>query len=157
MSFLDIEDEYYDTIHDRVPGVTEDKERIRKLKVLVDGDAEGYLLQIFTKNLIGPIFIEIIQRKDHYSFGEGNFGAAPTPGQPAIANGMSGANGVPASPSGHGAGGPSIAIVHDGTVPTQVQCQLSHGTAGSSPPARVQGGFTINEAAPALAQDLFKY
>ncbi|MFO0639839.1 MAG: hypothetical protein U0183_11555 [Polyangiaceae bacterium] len=89
--------------------------------------------------------------------GEGNFGAAATPGQAAIENGMSGANGVPASPSGHGAGGPSIAIVHDGTVPTQVQCQLSHGTAGSSPPARVQGGFTINEAAPALAQDVFKY
>ena len=75
VSFLDIEDEYYDTIHDRVPGVTEDKDRIRKLKVLVDGDAEGYLLQIFTKNLIGPIFIELIQRKNHLSFGEGNFGA----------------------------------------------------------------------------------
>jgi 4-hydroxyphenylpyruvate dioxygenase len=36
---------------------------------------EGYLLQIFTKNLIGPIFIEIIQRKNHLAFGEGNFGA----------------------------------------------------------------------------------
>lgn len=33
------------------------------------------LLQIFTKNIIGPIFIEIIQRKNHYSFGEGNFKA----------------------------------------------------------------------------------
>jgi 4-hydroxyphenylpyruvate dioxygenase len=41
----------------------------------VDGDEEGYLLQIFTKNIIGPIFVEIIQRKNHYSFGEGNFGA----------------------------------------------------------------------------------
>jgi hypothetical protein len=35
--------------------------------VLVDGDDEGYLLQIFTKNLIGPIFIELIQRKNHLS------------------------------------------------------------------------------------------
>jgi 4-hydroxyphenylpyruvate dioxygenase-like putative hemolysin len=43
--------------------------------VLVDGDAEGYLLQIFTKNLLGPIFIELIQRRNHLSFGEGNFGA----------------------------------------------------------------------------------
>ncbi|HAY09101.1 MAG TPA: hypothetical protein DCY18_04050, partial [Thauera sp.] len=36
---------------------------------------EAYLLQIFTRNLIGPIFIEIIQRRNHLSFGEGNFGA----------------------------------------------------------------------------------
>jgi 4-hydroxyphenylpyruvate dioxygenase len=43
--------------------------------VLIDGDADGYLLQIFTRNLIGPIFIEIIQRKNNLSFGEGNFGA----------------------------------------------------------------------------------
>ena len=43
--------------------------------MLVDGDADGYLLQIFTKNLIGPIFIEIIQRSNHLGFGEGNFGA----------------------------------------------------------------------------------
>ena len=41
----------------------------------MDGDDDGYLLQIFTKNLIGPIFIELIQRKNHLSFGEGNFGA----------------------------------------------------------------------------------
>ena len=72
---LDIDDEYYDTIFDRVPNVTEDKAAIRAHNVLVDGDEEGYLLQIFTKNLIGPIFIEIIQRKNHLSFGEGNFGA----------------------------------------------------------------------------------
>lgn len=72
---LDIEDNYYDEIFQKFPQVTEDHEAIKKKNVLVDGDAEGYLLQIFTKNLIGPIFIEIIQRKNHYSFGEGNFGA----------------------------------------------------------------------------------
>ena len=55
--------------------VTEDHDRIRKHQVLVDGDEEGYLLQIFTRNVVGPIFIEMIQRKNHYSFGEGNFGA----------------------------------------------------------------------------------
>ena len=36
---------------------------------------DGYLLQIFTKNIVGPIFVELIQRHDHDSFGEGNFGA----------------------------------------------------------------------------------
>jgi 4-hydroxyphenylpyruvate dioxygenase len=72
---LDIDDEYYAEVFDRVPNVTEDQSRIRNHNVLIDGDDEGYLLQIFTKNLVGPIFIEIIQRKNHHSFGEGNFGA----------------------------------------------------------------------------------
>lgn len=72
---LDIDDDYYDTVYERVPGVTEDRDRIKRLQVLVDGDDEGYLLQIFTKNVIGPIFFEMIQRKNHLSFGEGNFTA----------------------------------------------------------------------------------
>lgn len=72
---LDIHDDYYETVFDRVPYVTEDKKRIQDHQVLVDGDEEGYLLQIFTKNLFGPIFIEIIQRKNHFGFGEGNFQA----------------------------------------------------------------------------------
>ncbi len=72
---LDIDDDYYDEVFNRVPNVTEDHQEIQKRKVLVDGDEEGYLLQIFTKNIVGPIFVEIIQRKNHYSFGEGNFGA----------------------------------------------------------------------------------
>lgn len=72
---LDIDPSYYETVFDRVPGVQEDKGRIAEHQVLVDGDEHGYLLQIFTKNLIGPIFIEIIQRAEHQGFGEGNFGA----------------------------------------------------------------------------------
>ncbi len=72
---LDIDDDYYDTVFDRVPGVSEDHGVIRDLRVLVDGDDDGYLLQIFTQNLIGPIFFEMIQRRNHLSFGEGNFGA----------------------------------------------------------------------------------
>ena len=72
---LTIDDEYYQDIFKKFPQVTEDQAKIRNHNILVDGDEEGYLLQIFTKNLIGPIFIEIIQRKNHYSFGEGNFGA----------------------------------------------------------------------------------
>jgi 4-hydroxyphenylpyruvate dioxygenase len=75
IEMLDMDDAYYAEVFGRVPGVTEDKAEIRKRNVLVDGDAEGYLLQIFTKNLVGPIFIELIQRKNHASFGEGNFGA----------------------------------------------------------------------------------
>lgn len=75
IQMLDIQDGYYDTVFKRVPQVTENREEIRKRNVLVDGDSEGYLLQIFTKNIVGPIFIEIIQRKNHLSFGEGNFQA----------------------------------------------------------------------------------
>jgi len=72
---LDIDDQYYAEVFDRVPNVTEDHKVLQDHMILIDGDDEGYLLQIFTKNIIGPIFIEIIQRKNHLSFGEGNFGA----------------------------------------------------------------------------------
>lgn len=75
VTFLDIDSDYYANVFERVPNVMEDRAAIEQRNVLVDGDEEGYLLQIFTKNLIGPIFIEIIQRRNHLSFGEGNFGA----------------------------------------------------------------------------------
>lgn len=76
VEFLDTPpDTYYEAIPGRVPGVTEDLGKVKELGVLIDGDETGYLLQIFTKNLIGPIFFEIIQRKKHTGFGEGNFQA----------------------------------------------------------------------------------
>lgn len=66
---------YYGQLKDRVPGVVEDVNRLEKHAILVDGDMGGYLLQIFTKNVIGPIFFEVIQRKGHDGFGDGNFQA----------------------------------------------------------------------------------
>lgn len=72
---LDIEDEYYDEVFERLPQVKEDRNKIRDYNLLVDGDDGGYLIQIFTENVVGPIFFEFIQRNDHYGFGEGNFGA----------------------------------------------------------------------------------
>ena len=73
---LDIHEKYYDTIFTRVPWVREDKEKIKKHQILVDSQAEDtYLLQIFTENLFGPIFIELIQREGDNGFGEGNFQA----------------------------------------------------------------------------------
>lgn len=72
---LSIPTTYYDAIPSRVKQVTEDLKELEKLQILVDGDEEGYLLQIFTQNLFGPIFFEFIQRKNHYGFGDGNFQA----------------------------------------------------------------------------------
>src|SRR5437588_400624 len=49
-----------------------------KIRIPIDGNpqkGEGVLLQIFTRNVIGPIFFEIIQRKGNEGFGEGNFRA----------------------------------------------------------------------------------
>nr|WP_295902589.1 4-hydroxyphenylpyruvate dioxygenase [uncultured Bdellovibrio sp.] len=66
---------YYEMLSNRVPNVTEDLGRLEKNAILVDGDKHGYLLQIFTKNTFGPIFYEVIQRKGHDGFGDGNFQA----------------------------------------------------------------------------------
>ena len=71
---LDIHENYYDTAFTRVPWVREDKVKIKEHQILVDSQAENtYLLQIFSKNLFGPIFIELIQREGDNGFGEGNF------------------------------------------------------------------------------------
>jgi len=75
VEFLGVPDSYYTMVPDRVPNVSEPMKRLQDLKILVDGDEQGYLLQIFTKNVIGPIFFEVIQRKNHDGFGEGNFQA----------------------------------------------------------------------------------
>lgn len=72
---LDMDRDYYDTVFKRFPHIKEDKAKIQSHNLLVDGDEEGYLIQIFTHNVIGPIFFEFIQRNLHQGFGEGNFGA----------------------------------------------------------------------------------
>lgn len=66
---------YYAMLRDRLPNLVEDVDTLESHAILADGDHDGYLLQIFTKNVIGPIFYEIIQRQNHFGFGEGNFQA----------------------------------------------------------------------------------
>lgn len=68
---------YYELVDKRVPGHGEDLERLKRNRILIDGSIgeEGILLQIFTENLFGPIFFEIIQRKGNEGFGNGNFQA----------------------------------------------------------------------------------
>ncbi|CFO06088.1 4-hydroxyphenylpyruvate dioxygenase [Bordetella pertussis] len=74
--FLDTPDTYYELLDRRLPDHGEDVTRLRKNRILLDGaPGGGLLLQIFTENQIGPIFFEIIQRKDNDGFGEGNFKA----------------------------------------------------------------------------------
>jgi len=74
----DTPDSYFDLIDKRLPGHNEDVEALRSRRILIDGgpqQGEGLLLQIFSTNVIGPIFFEFIQRKGNEGFGEGNFQA----------------------------------------------------------------------------------
>ncbi|MZR30355.1 4-hydroxyphenylpyruvate dioxygenase [Sneathiella litorea] len=76
--FQETPDTYFEQIDGRVKDHGEDVEKLKKLQVLIDGaptEGQGLLLQIFTQNVIGPIFFEIIQRKGNEGFGEGNFQA----------------------------------------------------------------------------------
>lgn len=69
---------YYELIDQRLPGHGEPLEELRKRRILIDGaptQGQGLLLQIFSKDVIGPIFFEFIQRKGNEGFGEGNFKA----------------------------------------------------------------------------------
>jgi 4-hydroxyphenylpyruvate dioxygenase len=76
--FQDTPDTYYELVDERVKDHGEPTAELEKRRILVDGaptDGQGLLLQIFTQNVIGPIFFEIIQRKGNEGFGEGNFKA----------------------------------------------------------------------------------
>lgn len=78
VSFLDVPDTYYEMITDRVPWHQEPLDQLQKEKILIDGESDpqlGLLLQIFTENIFGPVFFEIIQRRGNEGFGEGNFQA----------------------------------------------------------------------------------
>jgi 4-hydroxyphenylpyruvate dioxygenase len=78
VAFQDTPDTYYEGVDARVRGHRENLAELQRRKILIDGNPqknEGVLLQIFTQNVIGPIFFEIIQRKGNEGFGEGNFRA----------------------------------------------------------------------------------
>ena len=78
VKFLDVPDTYYEMIDNRIPWHTESLAQLREERILIDGEkdaAQGLLLQIFTENIFGPVFFEIIQRRGNQGFGEGNFQA----------------------------------------------------------------------------------
>ena len=76
ISFQDTPDTYYRDLPNRVQNHNEDISILRDHRVLLDGSENaGYLLQIFTRDMIGPIFFELIERKGNKGFGEGNFTA----------------------------------------------------------------------------------
>ncbi|MCP5191792.1 MAG: 4-hydroxyphenylpyruvate dioxygenase [Pseudomonadales bacterium] len=70
---------YYQMLEERLPGHGEPVEELAARGILLDGSTDGVrprlLLQIFSANLLGPVFFEFIQRKADEGFGEGNFKA----------------------------------------------------------------------------------
>ncbi|XP_057320660.1 4-hydroxyphenylpyruvate dioxygenase [Microplitis mediator] len=81
VEFLYVPDSYYDMLREKLKSsstkIVEDLTILQKLKILIDYDENGYLLQIFSKNVEDrpTLFIEIIQRRNHNGFGAGNFQA----------------------------------------------------------------------------------
>ena len=70
---------YYEMLKERLPEHGEPTEELKKRGILLDGNTKDgqkkLLLQIFSQNMLGPVFFEFIQRKDDDGFGEGNFKA----------------------------------------------------------------------------------
>jgi 4-hydroxyphenylpyruvate dioxygenase len=77
VEFIKGVDSYYDELESRVGKIDEPIEELASLGILVDRDDDGYLLQIFTRNVQDrpTVFFEVIQRKGARGFGEGNFKA----------------------------------------------------------------------------------
>ena len=69
---------YYAALDERLPGHGHPVAELARRGILLDGSTDGearLLLQIFSTDLIGPMFFEFIQRKRDDGFGEGNFQA----------------------------------------------------------------------------------
>lgn len=77
VEFLEVPTAYYEMLTERVGRIDEDLDALRELRILVDRDEEGYLLQLFTKPVEDrpTLFFEIIERKGAQGFGKGNFRA----------------------------------------------------------------------------------
>jgi 4-hydroxyphenylpyruvate dioxygenase len=79
LKFLDVPKKYYDNLRKRLEHspieIKEDVNRLEELKILIDYDDKGYLLQIFTKPVEDrpTLFFEFIQRHNNNGFGAGNF------------------------------------------------------------------------------------
>jgi 4-hydroxyphenylpyruvate dioxygenase len=75
VEFIHVPGTYYEELRSRVGGIDESIEQLAHLGILVDRDADGYLLQIFTQPVQDrpTLFFEIIQRHGAQGFGEGNF------------------------------------------------------------------------------------
>jgi 4-hydroxyphenylpyruvate dioxygenase len=77
MEFLSTPETYYADLPERIGEIDEDLADLSRLGILADRDDEGYLLQIFTRNLGDrpTTFLEVIERHGARGFGEGNFKA----------------------------------------------------------------------------------
>jgi 4-hydroxyphenylpyruvate dioxygenase len=73
--FIRVPDTYYGAMRERIGRINESIEDVQRLNILADRDEEGYLLQIFTKNVQDrpTMFYEIIDRHGSRGFGLGNF------------------------------------------------------------------------------------
>jgi 4-hydroxyphenylpyruvate dioxygenase len=77
VEFIPAISSYYEELEGRVGKIDEPIEELARLGILVDRDDDGYLLQIFSRNVQDrpTVFFEVIQRKGARGFGEGNFKA----------------------------------------------------------------------------------
>jgi 4-hydroxyphenylpyruvate dioxygenase len=77
VEFMKTPSTYYKDLQERVGKIDEDIHELESLGILVDRDPDGYLLQIFTRNVQDrpTVFFEVIQRKGARGFGKGNFKA----------------------------------------------------------------------------------
>jgi 4-hydroxyphenylpyruvate dioxygenase len=73
--FIRVPDTYYEALRGRIGKIDESFEDVQGLNILADRDEEGYLLQIFTKNVQDrpTVFYEVIDRHGSRGFGLGNF------------------------------------------------------------------------------------
>jgi 4-hydroxyphenylpyruvate dioxygenase len=73
--FIRVPQTYYQRVREQVGSIDQSWDDVERLNILADRDEEGYLLQIFTKNVQDrpTVFYELIERRGSRGFGVNNF------------------------------------------------------------------------------------
>lgn len=74
VEFLEISQNYYNTLEQRVGKIPVRKETLQELNIMIDKENDGWIYQAFTKPIVDrpTFFMELIERKGAKSFGKGN-------------------------------------------------------------------------------------
>jgi len=66
---------YYEQLRKRYPQDTALISELKNFSILMNKKPDGTLLQVFSEPIIGPFFLEVIERESQNGFGEGNIRA----------------------------------------------------------------------------------
>lgn len=73
LPFLPVARAYYESLKERVPGLKENLNELEALGILAEVGGEGYTLLASTQNLLGPLAVNLVERKGGTGLGGNSY------------------------------------------------------------------------------------